>query len=77
MSLGIVDKVTTSKFNCFESAASNIIPVQISINAINQKIVPGHDFNNRFGAWNIVGVIIGSIFWVSVLIGFFYHPEQK
>ena len=52
-----------------------LLPVQISINAINQQIVPGHDSNNRFGAWNIVGIIIGSIFWVLVLIEFFYHPE--
>jgi hypothetical protein len=51
-----------------------LLPVQSCVNEINQHIAPGHDSNSRFGAWNVVWMVVGSLFWLLVLVGLFYHP---
>jgi hypothetical protein len=48
-----------------------LIPVQQAANRVNEALVPGHDRNERFTAWNIVGVIIGGLLFILVVIGSF------
>jgi hypothetical protein len=53
-----------------------LLPVQRAVNAINQKLAPGHNPNNRFGGWNIVAIVIGGLAWVLLFISLFNFPEQ-
>jgi hypothetical protein len=53
-----------------------LLPAQRAVNALNQKLVPGHSPNNHFSAWNIVAIAIGSLAWILVFIGLFYLPDQ-
>jgi hypothetical protein len=46
-----------------------LVPVQQQINRINGQLVPGHDPNQRFTAWNIAAVAVGGSFLVVALIG--------
>ena len=48
-----------------------LVPVQQQINRINEQLVPGHDPNNHFTAWNLVAVVVGGSVFVLVLIGTF------
>jgi hypothetical protein len=48
-----------------------LLPVQRQINRINQQVVPGHDPNSRFTAWNIVAVVLGGSVFILALIGTF------
>ena len=45
-----------------------LVPVQILVNKINASVSPGYEENKRFTAWNIVGVVIGGIFFIANLI---------
>ncbi len=53
-----------------------LLPVQSAINSINAKIVPEHDRNERFGAWNVVALVVGGLVLVLVAIGTFLPAEQ-
>lgn len=46
-----------------------LIPVQQNANRINESLVPGHDRNERFSAWNKVVVIIGGVLFIVGVIG--------
>jgi len=48
-----------------------LIPVQQAANRINESLVPGHDRNERFTAWNKVAVVIGGLLFILVIIGSF------
>ena len=48
-----------------------LIPVQQAANRINESLVPGHDRNERFTAWNKVAVVIGGLLLILVVIGTF------
>lgn len=48
-----------------------LIPVQQAANRINESLVPGHDRNERFTAWNKVAVVIGGLLFILVVIGTF------
>ena len=48
-----------------------LIPVQQAANRINESLVPGHDRNDRFTAWNKVAVVIGGLLFILVVIGSF------
>src|SRR5215510_10043913 len=44
-----------------------LIPVQKTAIRINESLVPGHDRNERFSAWNMVAVVIGgSLFMLGI-----------
>ena len=46
-----------------------LVQVQQQINRINEQLVPGHDPNKHFTAWNLVAVVVGGSVFVLVLIG--------
>lgn len=48
-----------------------LIPVQQAANRINESLVPGHDRNEQFTAWNKVAVVIGTLLFILVVIGIF------
>jgi len=48
-----------------------MIPVQAEAIRINALAAPGHDPNNRFTAWNWVGIVLGSVFLLLALLGTF------
>jgi hypothetical protein len=48
-----------------------LIPVQQAANRINESLVPGHDRNERFTAWNKVAVVIGGVLFIVSVIATF------
>ncbi len=48
-----------------------LIPVQQAANCVNESLVPGHDRNERFTAWNKVAVVVGGLLFILVVIGSF------
>jgi hypothetical protein len=48
-----------------------LIPVQQAANRVNESLVPGHDRNERFTAWNKVAVVVGGLLFILVVIGSF------
>jgi hypothetical protein len=48
-----------------------LIPVQQAANRINESLVPGHDRNGRFTAWNKVAVVVGGLLFIVGVIGTF------
>ena len=48
-----------------------LIPVQQAANRVNESLVPGHDRNERFTAWNQVAVVIGGLLFILGVIGSF------
>ena len=52
-----------------------LLPIQSSVNRLNQLVAPEADINARFGAWNIATVIVGGIFVALAIIGTFMPPE--
>lgn len=48
-----------------------LIPVQQAVNRINESMVPGHDRNERFTAWNMVAIVIGGVLFILGVIGTF------
>jgi hypothetical protein len=48
-----------------------LIPVQQAANRVNESLVPGHDRNDRFTAWNKVAIVIGGLLFIVVVIGSF------
>lgn len=53
-----------------------LIPVQRAANQINQRLSPGHDPNGRFTGWNILVIVLGSIFFALVLVSLFVPDQQ-
>jgi hypothetical protein len=52
-----------------------LLPVQAYVNRINAVAVPGHDPNSRFGVWNWIAAVGGSILLILAFIGSFL-PNQ-
>ncbi|MGD0522109.1 MAG: hypothetical protein ABSA48_12700 [Terracidiphilus sp.] len=52
-----------------------LLPVQSYVNRINAAESPGHDPNSRFGVWNWIATIAGSIMFILAIIGSFL-PNQ-
>lgn len=50
-----------------------LIPVQKSAIRINESLVPGHDRNERFSAWNMVAVVIGGALFMLGVTAVFLH----
>jgi hypothetical protein len=48
-----------------------LLPVQQAVNRINESLVPGHDRNERFTAWNKVAVVIGGVLFIVSVIAIF------
>lgn len=48
-----------------------LLPIQQAANSINESLVPGHDRNERFTAWNKVAIVIGGLLFIVVVIGMF------
>lgn len=48
-----------------------MLPIQRAANRINARIVPQHDQNRRFGAFNIVTVLVGGLLAILSVIGAF------
>ena len=48
-----------------------LLPVQFAVNRINQEVAPGADPNSRFGAWNILMLIVGGVIIVLIIVGAF------
>jgi hypothetical protein len=48
-----------------------LLPVQQAANRINESLVPGHDRNERFTAWNKVAVVIGGVLFIVSVIAIF------
>ena len=53
-----------------------MLPTQRAINRINAHIAPQHDPNRRFGALNIVIVLIGGLLALLSVIGAFIESVQ-
>jgi hypothetical protein len=56
-------------------AAIFLVPVQSVVNEINEMLVPGHDKNRRFTAWNIIAIVFGGILFILALLSSFIPPE--
>jgi hypothetical protein len=56
-------------------SAPVMIPVQQHVNRLNALLAPGHDPNDRFTAWNWVGITFGGLCLLLVLVGLFL-PEK-
>jgi hypothetical protein len=46
-----------------------LLPIQFYVNRINAVVSPGHDPNSRFGAWNWIATVAGSILLILAIIG--------
>jgi hypothetical protein len=46
-----------------------LVPVQKTMNDVNQALYPDHDPNTRFTAWNMVGVALGGLFFALAVGG--------
>jgi hypothetical protein len=57
-------------------SAPVMIPVQRHVNRLNAILAPGHAPNDRFTAWNWVGIILGGFFVLLVLVGLFLPKES-
>lgn len=53
-----------------------LLVVQNMANEVNAKVTPDADRNSRFGAWNLVGIAIGAIFFVLALVGMTVQPAR-
>lgn len=53
-----------------------LVPVQILANDINGELSPGHDENGRITDANVVAIVIGSMFFLLMLVGTFFPPEE-
>ena len=51
-----------------------LLPVQTVVNDINDVVAPGHNKNGNFTGWNILGLVVGGLFFVLILLGTFF-PE--
>lgn len=51
-----------------------LLPVQATMNDINEFVAPGHDKNAKFSGWNIFGVIVGGVFPLLALFATFLPP---
>lgn len=51
-----------------------LLPVQLTVNELNQKLAPRAEANRRLSAWNMLGVVLGTILIVLAVIGTFV-PE--
>jgi hypothetical protein len=48
-----------------------LLPVQNTVNAINRKLAPGADPNERFSGANIAWIVVGGVLLLFALIGAF------
>ncbi len=46
-----------------------LLPVQRTVNAINQAADPEHDRNNTFTVLNTAAIVIGGVLWLLVIVG--------
>lgn len=51
-----------------------LLSVQKVINNITNRLSPGSNINSNFSGWNILGIILGIIWWSLVIIGMIF-PE--
>ena len=52
-----------------------LVPVQMAANAINLATAPNHDRNSTFSKLNLVGIVVGGLFFVLILVGTFLPPQ--
>jgi hypothetical protein len=52
-----------------------LLPVQRTVNAINESAAPEHDRNARFTAWNKAAVVVGGLTWLSVILALVVAPK--
>lgn len=52
-----------------------LLPVQAHANLINNKVDPRHDANDKFTAWNWVGIVVGGTIAILAVIGTFFFEE--
>ena len=55
-------------------AFTPLLVVQNTVNKVNAIVTPEADPNSRFGAWNILGIVLGVMFWGLVLFGMLAQP---
>jgi hypothetical protein len=48
-----------------------LLPVQRTVNAINDAVDPEHYRNDRFTGWNTAAIVIGGLLWLGGLIAVF------
>ncbi|MDR6841182.1 hypothetical protein [Pseudoxanthomonas sacheonensis] len=53
-----------------------MLPIQRAANRINAHVAPQHDPNRRFGALNIVTVLVGGLLAILSVIGAFIESTQ-
>jgi|CXWL01.1.fsa_nt_gi hypothetical protein len=52
-----------------------LIPVQLVVNEINQRVAADVDQNRSFGVANFIGMIIGALLLVAVIAGMILYPD--
>jgi len=53
-----------------------LLVVQRVVNEVNAKVAPDADRNARFGAWNVVALLLGGAILALAVIGMFLPPPQ-
>ncbi|MEG4802836.1 hypothetical protein QUB63_12245 [Microcoleus sp. ARI1-B5] len=51
-----------------------LLPVQKSVNELNNLMVPYHDPNSRFSLWNIAAIAVGGGIIVLAIVGILMPP---
>ncbi len=51
-----------------------LIPIQLVVNEINQRVAPAAPENSSFGAANIIALVLGGLLMVLVIIGTVVDP---
>ena len=51
-----------------------LLPVQLTVNELNEKLAPRAEPNRRMSVWNVVGAVLGTVLIVLAVIGTFV-PE--
>ena len=51
-----------------------LLPVQKTMNDVNRALYPDHDPNTRFTAWNILGIVLGTLFLAAAMWGSVQAP---
>jgi hypothetical protein len=53
-----------------------LLPLQRTVNAINEAADPEHGRNDRFTGWNKAAIVIGGLLWLCLLVAVFFLPPE-
>jgi len=56
-------------------AFAPIVPVQVAVNALNEKLAPDADENRRLSPWNVLALLAGGLVLAMMIVGLTLGPD--